>query len=915
MRPMEYGPGEIPRGPRGDLRNEIAALFEATPPYGVPRPADSEIRRSDAANAAVSTALIDLLADRIASSHADGEFPATIGGYRLLRRIGRGGFGTVFLGQRETDDLQVAVKLAPKRHSEAYRAIRAEFESLARIAHPAIPKTLGFVEDRSFGAVIQQLIDGEPLRSRMDRRMAGESSRFVSMSEDQEPAHAADRRPPPRSRADVVEIVRLFRAIGSALQAVHDGGLIHQDVKPENIMIDRSGRPFLIDFGLAVDEDETLPDRVGGTIVYFSPEQVSLGRTGLTAASDLYSAAITFHEALTGVRVVDGRSLVERYHQVVNVAVAPPSVVNGTIDSGLDPIFARALQKDWQKRYRSAGELIEDLDRWLEGRRPTHAREAPLDRIRRFRRSEPRRFALVASLLILAVAAPLAYLAAKKRALDELEREVRALTRSGRFEAALEVIASDERLRTPASPIRELWIEAVDRVSLDDVERMIADGFYLTSGDLVPQAAMQPAGPDHPAAVMRRAAERAESRRKELASASCDAVLVVALERMIAGAAAEAKALLRSVPDAIGRSSRLRTVALMGATRLEDWAWRGELERLPTTSRSVATLVDLYLEAQLAIEEQSVTGNLPLERVKAADLNLEVLENRGQNFARFARARLKFQIGDFRGALDRLQSARTSGRTDVLGEAIIEAVVRFAIAVTSTPIDEAAATASWDTLVAAAARNERALIDVFSALGASPDLRVAVAALDRLLGAAGAPYAPPLPADRIGHPIAWLLHRANDQLAAVNRYDVMGALAARWEEVREAIEPLTTPAFAQQIHQHFAWQRWRSAEQALAEQRPLEAAKWYRTARELAARHPLPVPEDPRDDYLRLVDGLAAAGLSMATTDAVEKAGAYAAAKSILARWDRDWCLRQMGSDPESDRTFERIAWYCDAVR
>jgi hypothetical protein len=200
-----------------------------------------------------------------------------------------------------------------------------------------------------------------------------------------------------------------FRDLASALAALHAVGLIHRDIKPANVMISEEGVPYLIDFGLAIEgtTPASLRQFLAGTVRYMSPEQTLGGAVALGPRSDIYSLAVTFHEALTGTRVVSGGGQSEALEAVAFVDVPQPSAVAKGIPRSLDPIFTKALAKRPAERYASAQDLAEELDRWLAGRPLIHARESLGIRLARPFRRHPAAssFAILVLLAIVQVIA------------------------------------------------------------------------------------------------------------------------------------------------------------------------------------------------------------------------------------------------------------------------------------------------------------------------------------------------------------------------------------------------------------------------------------------------------------------------------------------------------------------------------
>ena len=310
-----------------------------------------------------------------------------IGPHRLLREIGRGGMGTIYLAVRDDGQFQqeVAIKLVQGAYgglesSAALNRFRRERQILADLHHPNIARLLdGGVTDQGLPYFVMEYIEGDVL------------TRYCEAHE----LSAAQR-------------IELFRTICGAVQAAHRSLVVHCDLKPSNILVTAEGVPKLLDFGIArlldVRDDSADPLTVAPrpmTPAYACPEQVR--GQALTTASDVYSLGVVLYELLTGRRPyeIDGLSGYEIERVICEQEPDKPSVVSRRRLAGeLDTIVLKALAKEPEQRYGSADQLAEDLKRHLEGlpvlaRRPTLAYRSA-----KFLRRH--RLGVAASLLLLA---------------------------------------------------------------------------------------------------------------------------------------------------------------------------------------------------------------------------------------------------------------------------------------------------------------------------------------------------------------------------------------------------------------------------------------------------------------------------------------------------------------------------------
>ncbi len=255
------------------------------------------------------------------------------GRYHLERELGRGGMGVVYLARDSQLDRSVALKFlgALVDSSEEFRQrfIR-EARAAARITHPNIISIYDISASAGKAYIAMEYVDGPSLAKYIARKGA----------------------------LPVREAVNIVEQALSALQAIHEVGIVHRDIKPDNILISRGNLVKLTDFGLAKAEDARLTrtGMVMGTPSYMSPEQV-LGKDA-TARSDIYSIGLVLFEALTGETAFRDGDVLER--QLNEMPPAPSSLV-ADIPETLDEILFRSVAKKPDDRYPSAQEMLDDL--------------------------------------------------------------------------------------------------------------------------------------------------------------------------------------------------------------------------------------------------------------------------------------------------------------------------------------------------------------------------------------------------------------------------------------------------------------------------------------------------------------------------------------------------------------------------
>ena len=270
-----------------------------------------------------------------------------IGPYRLLRELGRGAQGVVFLAVDERIDRLVALKtLAPgiTTSSEMRSRFRREAAIVAKVEHPAICPIYeaDFVDD--VGYIAMRYVDGPPLAKRI----------------------AAAERP-----GDVRESCAIVEKLARALHVAHEVGIIHRDVKPGNVMMTRDDEPLLVDFGLARDDSvDAVRTESGveiGTPAYMSPEQVARLGSRVDRRTDIWSLGATLYELLTLQRPFSGTTRAELYHAIEFKAPRDPRTLNRAISKDLAVILETVLAKNPNHRYQTAAAFAADLERLRTG--------------------------------------------------------------------------------------------------------------------------------------------------------------------------------------------------------------------------------------------------------------------------------------------------------------------------------------------------------------------------------------------------------------------------------------------------------------------------------------------------------------------------------------------------------------------
>ncbi len=430
---------------------------------------------------------------------ADHYLGATIGRYRLLRKLGEGGFGMVYLAEQvEPVQRQVALKIIKPGMDtrEVVARFEAERQALALMDHPNIAMVLdaGTTEnERPY--FVMELVDGIPLTDYCDQNRLSTNQRL-----------------------------RLFIKVCHAVQHAHQKGVIHRDLKPTNVLVTiRDGEPVpkIIDFGVAKALGQKLTEKtlftafqqLVGTPAYMSPEQAELGGLDIDTRSDIYSLGVLLYELLTGVTPFDaetlGRAALDEVRRIICEKEPPkpstrlrtlgvkqtevaqfrstqPHVLTRIVHGDLDWIVMKCLEKERGRRYQTADGVALDIERHLRNEPVNAAAPSKIYQAQKFIHRHQTGLATMAALALLlatgvvvstwqAVRANQARRMAEKREAEAREnlwasyltgaRASVTSERPGRRFATLEAVAKAAAIR----PSPELRSAAVDALALVDV--------------------------------------------------------------------------------------------------------------------------------------------------------------------------------------------------------------------------------------------------------------------------------------------------------------------------------------------------------------------------------------------------------------------------------------------------------------
>ena len=455
--------------------------------------------------------------------------------YRLVREIGRGGMGIVYEAEHTLLGRHVALKVLPAHLSSNDTAVKRfalEARAAAAMHHSNIVPVfdVGCTDEYNYYAmqfivgdgldrvidvirdqrgICDQHIPGQPVRSQAaaaaSRAITADSTvpqRVSTRSNDTKRPSTAklSNTSSLNSSLDVSHayarhVAKIGTEVAAALDHAHGRGIIHRDIKPSNILLDTDGRAWVADFGLAKSDsvELTRTGNILGTLRYMSPERFS---GPCDARGDVYGLGATLYEMLT-LRPLfaadDHLALIDR---IKTESPRPIREIDRTIPADLETIVHKALEKDPARRYATARQLAEDLQRFLEGR-PIHARRVgPLERLGLWAKNNKLVATLAASLLIgvvaTAVAATVGALVYRDMARNAEQQAAEAIASAKRATDVLEIVRASFNRTNPNSgasaetSAREVLVEArkrLDASGLDDDGRIellatLASCFY-----------------------------------------------------------------------------------------------------------------------------------------------------------------------------------------------------------------------------------------------------------------------------------------------------------------------------------------------------------------------------------------------------------------------------------------------------
>jgi serine/threonine protein kinase/tetratricopeptide (TPR) repeat protein len=327
-------------------------------------------------------------------------------GYRIIREIGRGGMGTVYLAEQPALQRKVAVKVLHAHHAvddaHVQRFLR-EGKAIASLQHDHIVRVIDVIPEEGRLYLVLEHVPGVSLGEALSR-LKTDGLGALSPRTIQSATEGRDETRRYGKASYYAQAAAVVRDVADALHHAHAQGIIHRDVKPSNILLDEKGKPFLADFGLArmADAEAVTQSRsLLGTPHYLAPEQISGNAGEVSARTDVYALGITLYECLTLSLPYQGDTPAKILHAILHAQPAAIRKVNKEVPRDLEVIAQTAMARLLKDRYATAAALRDDLDAFLEHRAILARPLSVALRIGRGIRRQAWRVALAAAIVLL----------------------------------------------------------------------------------------------------------------------------------------------------------------------------------------------------------------------------------------------------------------------------------------------------------------------------------------------------------------------------------------------------------------------------------------------------------------------------------------------------------------------------------
>ncbi|MCK6457984.1 MAG: protein kinase [Phycisphaerae bacterium] len=330
-----------------------------------------------------------------------------IADFEIISELGRGGMGVVYRARQISLNRDVALKILPAgliQGDAGIRRFQREAQAAARLHHTNIVAVYSQAEHDGLLFYAMERIDGVSL----DVALRDPESWLAPETETSR-ADDASHASITRHRRDFRRLARVFGEVADALDHAHRQGILHRDIKPQNLLLGGDGKLHITDFGLARIFDEpavTVTGEMVGTPAYMAPEQLEGDRHKISARTDIYALGVTLYETLTGRRPFEGANRAQVTARIMTREPTSPRRLNRHIPLDLETICLRALEKNPARRYPTAGDMATDLRRFADDVPILSRRVGPIERAFKWVRRHPAATTVIAlsAALLLAIA-------------------------------------------------------------------------------------------------------------------------------------------------------------------------------------------------------------------------------------------------------------------------------------------------------------------------------------------------------------------------------------------------------------------------------------------------------------------------------------------------------------------------------
>lgn len=429
-----------------------------------------------------------------------------LGDFEILEVVGQGGMGVVFLARQISLDRKVALKVISDvsgTHSRTLERFKREAKILAKIAHPNIVPIYEVGEEGPYSYFAMEYVDGtsldrilnsirnassnEKASNVISRCLTGNSTYITGQMQEAIGGAEID-------KDYIIQISRIIKDIASALEHAHADGILHRDIKPSNILIDCTGTPKLVDFGLGkaqAQQSITVTGELFGTPNYMSPEQVKNPQS-VDCRSDMYSLAATYYECLTLHPPFDGDTVNETLTKVVSQEVVAPKKYCSRLSTDFNTVLLHALEKSPEDRYQTVADFTADIENVLGFKPITAKRPSITKRAYKTIRRSPLKVALALLIVFVVSLTSLVYSTYRKQIQRQKVLKIKQLLEDGDLllcQAALDTIPWP---RIGVETITERACEKYDQVLHMDMINwwaLVQSGLaQLVSGDKAAEA-------------------------------------------------------------------------------------------------------------------------------------------------------------------------------------------------------------------------------------------------------------------------------------------------------------------------------------------------------------------------------------------------------------------------------------------